>query len=72
LQKVLDVVPGRARLHGDRPGGFVEHDAVEGAHVQHDAAFAKGLSAHAVTNAGAGHAKLVIAREGERLCDVVD
>ena len=72
MQRILDVVPGRARLHRHRPRGLVQHDAVEGAHVQHDAALAKGLPAHAVADAGGGDRKLVVARELERLGNVID
>jgi hypothetical protein len=43
VQHILDVVPGRARLHGDRSRTLVEHDLVEAAHVEHDAALAEGV-----------------------------
>src|ERR1700752_4388074 len=50
---------------------FVQHDLVEGAHVEHDAALAERLSAHAVADAGGRHRKLVVARKGPRLCNIV-
>ena len=72
MQHVLDVVPGRARLHGDRSRALVEHDLVEAAHVEHDAALAEGVPAHAVTHAGGRHRELVVARKGQRLRDILD
>ena len=72
VQHVLDVVPGRARLHRDRSRAFIQHDLVEAAHVEHDAALAEGVTAHAVTHAGRGYRELVVARKGQRPCDILD
>ncbi len=72
VQHVLDIVPGRARLHRDRSRVFIQHDLVEAAHVEHDAALAEGVPAHAVTHAGGGHRELVVARKCERFRDILD
>ena len=72
MQHVLDVVPGRARLHRDRSRALVQHDLVEAAHVEHDAALAEGLPAHAVAHAGRRDRQLVVARKGQRLGDILD
>ena len=72
MQHVLDVVPGRARLHRDRSRTLIEHDLVEAAHVEHDAALAEGVPAHAVAYAGGRHRELVVARKGQRLRDILD
>jgi pimeloyl-ACP methyl ester carboxylesterase len=72
MQRILDIVPGRARLHGDRSGVLVEDNPVEPPHVQHDAALAEGLAAHAVADAGRRNRKLVVARERQRPGNVID
>ena len=72
MQHVLDVVPGRARLHRDRSRALVQHDLVEAAHIKHDAAFAERLPAHAVAHARGGDGKLVVARKRQCLGDIID
>jgi len=42
------------------------------AHVQHDAALAERLPAHAVAHAGGGDRELVVARKSQCSCDVID
>lgn len=72
MQHILDIVPGRPRLHGDRSCVLVEHDPVEAPHVQHDAALAESLASHAVAYAGRCNRKLVVAGERQRLRHVID
>ena len=72
VQCVLDIVPGSPRLHRDRSGALVEDNLVEAAHIEHDAALAERLPAHAVTHAGRGHRQFVVARKRQRPGDVVD
>jgi hypothetical protein len=72
MQHVLDIVPGRARLHRHRPRTLVEHDLVEAAHVEHDATLAEGVPAHAVAHTGGRHRELVVARKGQCLGDIID
>ena len=72
MQHVLDIVPGRPRLHRDRPRALVQHDPVEAAHVQHDAALAERLAAHAVAHAGRRDRQFVVARKRQRFGDVID
>ena len=51
MQEILNIMPGRAALHGDDLLSFVQLDLIKAFHIQYEIIFIKGMSAHTVLDA---------------------
>ncbi len=68
----MQLLPGRAGLHVQNLMFLVEAHLVESAHVENQAVLDEGVPSHAVAGTGGGDSQLVVARELQRILNILD